>query len=347
MLYTRVRKLARTHFEDFCQPMFGCRMSPSEMRDALLTMAEQDEPAFLQRLPVALEALVKEGVADQRRILDGKRPNPALASRRAYILPKIALGDGHASCVGAFARMPPALQQTLIGEHRLARFVLAAFVGTGASVSDEAREKMLGTAQQGLQVKNVPRPLPAQIVAHNADLFVRNMPLAGKQLLGNNGWAQVVGHWCAQGSGVAWQAVMMVTTDIHSQDGLVLWVMARLPTYPEGITWLSLHAGEHPVPSADAVNAFLAPLLLHPTFERGMFLAQLYPEISAVFGAQAPELMLNEEIRRWVKKREAKHDRQRTLQNSALNLLDRTGGYMMAQARKRSIQLKETHNRAT
>ncbi len=341
MIYTRVRPLVSTQLSDFCLPMFDKKLSPADTRDALLHLVKNDEAAFLQRLPQALQAIMHEAVSDQRRLRDGRSYRRGSASRRAYVLPKVEFGDGHAAAVAAFACVPPAQQTDLIAEYRLARFVLAGFVGTGASVSEAAHERLLGGQGNLRGVRNIPRPLPEDIIRYNAELFAADAPMAGKQLLGNNGWAQVVGHWRAQGSGIAWQAVMMVTTDIHSQDGLVLWVMARLPEFPEGFAWLSLHAGEHPVPMADTVNAFLAPLLLHPTFERGMYIAQLYPEICREFGELAPQLTLNPRIRTWLKAREYTDQPRRRVQNIFLDAMDKTGGYLLAQARNKRLKLTQ------
>ena len=321
--------------------MFGKALSPANLRDALVHMVENDETTFLQQLPVALHAIMHEAVSDQRQLRDGRGRREALAGRRAYILPKVEIGDGHAAAVAAFANIPAAQQTDLIAEYRLARFVLAGFVGTGASVTDAARNRLLSEGGAQRAVRNIPRPLPDDVIQYNAELFAADAPLTGKQLLGNNGWAQVVGHWRAQGSGIAWQAVMMVTTDIHSQDGLVLWVMARLPEFPEGFAWLSLHAGEHPIPMADTINAFLAPLLLHPTFARGMYIARLYPEIRKEFGDIAPQLTLNPRIRAWLRARESTDQPRRRLQNMFLSMMDKTGGYLLAQARNKRLKVAE------
>lgn len=339
MLYTSIKSLKNTRLTQFNEIMWGCDVPPSDLRDRLKAMPFEREAEFRDKLPKGLRALVSEALTDQEHQLAAKGTRGlAQAARYAYVLPRVHVGDGHASVVLTFAPAVSAGLQELVKHHRLARFVLSSFVGGGASFTDAAREAIVADSDGKRAARNVARPLPEDVIAYNARLFAEDAPLAGLQLLGNNSWGEVLGHFIGEGEGIAWHAVVMVTTRIHSQDGLVVWLMAHLPEHPQALTWVSIHAGEHPIPTADTVNAFLAPLLLHPAFQRGMMLAGYYPTIEQKFGEVAPQLLLNPRINKWFVSQERHRVPRRRLQSTVLGMLDKTGGLLLADARLRALR---------
>lgn len=326
--YTRVTRLSNAAL-----PRFGATLvGEGDPCEAIAHRTLQDPSGLAADLPDAAQTLFAESLPPMRR--EVRRRGPEEAGRSVYVMPKLPVGPGHAVALMTFAPLGPAAQTSLMASNNLMRLVVTAFPASGASFTDEQMRSALGGPARELKPRNVRRPFPKQVIARNAALYRQDAQVLGPHLLGNNSWTQALAHLRGEKLGMSWQAVVHTTTSFHSQDGTLVWLVARHPEYPEGLAWLSVHYGQHPVPAGDTVNAWLAPLLFHPTFQRAVRLGSILPALADVCGqAAVDELMLNKQVARQVRRLENHADRRRQRQSRVLNVMDRVGGLLLNSAR--------------
>ena len=326
--YTMVHRLSNRSLSAFGHTLVG-QGDPCE---AIRAKALQDPGGLMANLPDAAQTLLAESLPLMRTEVD--RSGARKAARTVYVLPKMPLGAGHAVAVMTFAPLSAAQQGVLIQSNNLMRLVASAFPAGGAAFTEAQMQAALGGTATRPRPRNIPRPLNAEVVARNAALYRQDAQVVGLHLLGNNSWSNALAHLRGEKLGMAWQSVVQVTTPYHSQDGTVVWFVAQHPEYPEGLAWLSVHYGHHPVPMGDTFNAWLAPLLFHPTFQRAIRLGDLLPELVTAYGeAAVEELMLNPTVAQHVRRAENAADRRRQRQNRLLRGMDYTGGFLLNGAR--------------
>ena len=326
-LYSTIVPIDNQALREVPKKLFGRDLPPDAMRTMTRQALEESQVHYQAHLPEVIETLLREPLREQRDALRATR------DQRVYVMPALPLAHGHAVAVIAFAPVDKSIQEKWISEPNLMRFVVASFAGGGAAFTEEMRRDALRAGGSKPRPRNVARPLPSQVVTHNAQLFRDKKLLSGVHLLGSNSWCTAKMHLVSEQQALAWQSVAWVTTDIHSQDGTVLWQIIRHPACSDSLIWLSIHYGDHQVPLGDTINAWLAPLLFHPTFERAMRLAEIYPELEREWGAAAAELLLNEKITSRFETVEGNETPQRRRQLRLLHGLDLTGGFLLTAAR--------------
>lgn len=315
---------------NFSGHMTGRTLAPWELTPEMRRLAAEQPDKYRSGLATGLEEIIA-GPLQQHRSAFGLNPSqwPMEARRAVYAADLTTKEGGHAVAVVTFEPHPS--PGTIITDPTLLRFVVGAFPGMAAGLPDKVFLEML-TA--GREASGTPVDWLAAnwdvIKEYNGKLLRDGAPLSGVYMLGSNSFVGAETHFVYQGPRFTVQSALMVTTAVHSQDGLVPWTVLAHPDFPGGVICVSLHFGRNAVPGGDMINSAIAAPLFKNIFRGGIQLALMYPDFVKSLGEErASTLLLDGGVHRGFSDYWWEADYRVVLDRAVLSVLDSTGGEVM------------------
>jgi hypothetical protein len=287
----------------FSSSMFGRQVGGGgEAARLMRQMAQTDPVAYAAKLATSLQQNAVEPIIQAHIEKYGDDPSqwPQEALRATYT--SSGDGTGHAVLVVTIERHPDPVG--FVSDPTSFRSLTDGFpgIGVGAGLKEYLK---IANAQRGFD-----GALPAlsemwpTIVAEEVKRRKAGEAPSGRVLLGPNcivGIERLVMHVAKT---FKMLSSLMVTSGIHSQDGLVPWSMFAHDRLRKAVVCVSVHLGDHPIAGGNAVNAAIAVHLFKLVFRRGIMLHALRGEMVDRFGAErAIASVLDPEIREWFEDR--------------------------------------------
>ncbi len=303
-------------------------VAKKNMASFLVSKLGDDPEAYHRAIAEYVSLVTRQAIQQQKKEFGLDTSKWPLEARRRVFNSNFSDPDSHAAVVVSLEPSPN--PEEVVRDLNLQRTATGIFPAGSMEITEKTYLDMIagGRTIDGTPVNVIQEHWP-YIKKYNQDKYKNRESVVGTHLLGWNSVIKSLSQKVFEHDKGVVQSTLNMTTQIHSQHGVVPWTFYAHPEF-EGIVCTSLHFGANPVPGGDVINASIAPSLFKNVFRRTVLFQNNLEKLTSIVGEEAiSQLLVNREVAKNFREILAHEDFGMIVDAAILSGLDATGGGLL------------------